>query len=267
MSRIQTCFVNTLSRALSDKEQEAVLGDLFECRTKGWQAAHELLLLLLHRQVSHWREWKPWLAICCIVPTAIVLSQISRNITGFVVMELWTRTHSGTWFQTALSGTRTVVVVACISSAVVPNGWCSGLLAVVLSRATIFVTASAFYAVWLFCGAALPLTTSAGWYNFAATFCLFAIPSALGMVYGFHSNTLKQRPALWFLIFVTVGTIASIWTYGWFGRALEVWSSGKLTHTPVETRAWPFVISALPAFYLYVHGRLIGKRPMSQVQG
>lgn len=181
-------------------------------------------------------------------------------------MELWTRVHSGIWFQTALSGTRSAVVVACICTAVALNGWCSGLVAVVLSRATIFATASAFYAIWLFCRAALPLTTSAGWYSFAASFCLFVIPSVLGMVYGFRSNTVEPQRAFWYLIFVAVGTTASIWADGWFGRALEVWSSGKLTRTSLATRAWPFVISALPAFYLCVHGRLVDKRPTSEVQ-
>lgn len=259
VSHLQTWFLNLLSRPLPAKDREAVLGDLCECEPMGWQAAHELLLLLLHRQLSHWREWKPWVALSCVVPTAIVLSQISGNVSAFVVMQLWTRFHSGEWFHTALSGPRSLVAVVCICSAVAMNGWCSGLVVAVLSRATTFVAALAFYVIWLFCGASLPLTTSAGWYSLAVNLCLFVVPSVLGMVYGFHSNNVERRQAFCFVFLVIVGTIASIWTDSWFGKALEIWSSGMLPLEPLRARAWPFLISALPAFYLLVRG-LIHKR-------
>jgi hypothetical protein len=255
-------FVNLLCRSLTPDEREGVLGDLHECNATVWQTAHELLTLLLYRQFSCWRTWKSWFVLLCVVaPTGIVLSQIGRNINGYVVMQLWTHSHSGEWFNSALSGSQSLVAVLCICSAVALEAWCSGFAVAALSRGTLSISVFALSLIWLFQNLEWPLRSSTAWYTVALSFSLLIVPMTSGMITGSRSLTVRPRFAITLMSLVTLGMVLSIWTDGWFGSALQRWSSGGIPMQPLAVRIWPFVISALPVFYLLV------QHPTSEAQG
>jgi len=250
MTLAERC-VNLLARFLDPEAGEAVLGDLHESRATAWQAARELLLLLLYRQLACWQTSKPWLVLLAVVlPIGILLSQIGRNIGAFAVMQLWTRAHSGGWFHGALPHDRTLIAVACISSAVFLQAWCAGFVAATISRSTLPISACVLALLWLFESLVWPLRSATAWYTLAASFALLIAPSALGMKSGFHAQFIRPGLAIALIGSVTTATALSIWADGWFGKALAQWSSGALPMQPLAIRMWPFVLSALPAFCL-----------------
>jgi hypothetical protein len=254
-------FVDFLCRSLTTEERDGVLGDLGECKATFWQITRELLVLVLYRQLSWWRKWKPWLVLLCVVaPNGIVLSTISRSISGYVVMQLWTRSHSGEWFHTALSGRHSLVAVLCICSAIALEAWCSGFAVAALSPATLFTSATVFLSLWLFQVLEWPIRSSTAWYALAATFVLMIVPMVLGMTSGYCNPIVRPQFAVTLVFLVITGTALSIWTDGWFETGLERWSAGMLPMHPLATRIWPFAFSALPACGLLLHFKLSTKR-------
>jgi hypothetical protein len=116
-----------LCRSLIPDEREAVLGDLDEHAATDCNIVYELLTLLLHRQSSHWRMRRPWLVLICVVaPTGLFLSEVGHTVSSVIVMQAWTRSHSGAWFQVLLSGRQMAVAVFCTSAGVIVSCWLSG---------------------------------------------------------------------------------------------------------------------------------------------
>jgi len=244
-------LVETLCRSLSPDERASVLGDLQETHAAIDVVIRELLLLLLHRQVSYWKTWRPWLVLAGIVmPTVIVSSQISRNISAFAAMQVCTRVYSGDWFHGALSGDLTLIAVACIGSVLIVDGWCAGFVIASLSPSTLPVNAAAVVLLWLFENSMWPLRFAIGWYTVAGSFVLFIAPIVFGMNSARHHGIIRRRFVIVLAATVSIGAALAIWMDGWFGNALQRWSSGALPAPHLQARMWPFVIAGLPVVYL-----------------
>lgn len=244
-------WVELLCRSLTPDERESVLGDLQECHATVHGVSWELLLLLLHRQASCWRRWRPWLVVFGVVmPTVTVISQIGRTISAFAVMQLWTRLYSGDWFNGALSRERSLVAVICICSVLAVEAWCAGFAIAALSPATLTINAFVVVLVWLIENSIWPLRSATSWYTVAASFALLVVPLILGVMSTRRRGVIRFRFVIVLAAFVSFGTALAIWTDGWFGNALERWSSGALPAAPLETRIWPFIIAGLPVFYV-----------------
>lgn len=227
------------------------MGDLRESHATMHILIWELLLLLLHREASYWRTWRPWLVLAGVVmPTAIVTSQISRNISAYAVMQLCTRLHSGDWFHGALSGELSLIAAACICSVLILDSWCAGFAIASFSPSTLPVNAAAVVLLWLFENPLWPMRFAIAWYTVAGSFVVFIAPAVLGMNSAAHREAIRNRFVIVLAASVSIGAALAIWTDGWFGNALEHWSSGALAAPPLAARMWPFVIAGLPVFYL-----------------
>lgn len=55
-------WVEAASRLLQPVERDAVLGDLLEAEQSAWRSLLDICGLVLHRQLAHWKSWRPWLA-------------------------------------------------------------------------------------------------------------------------------------------------------------------------------------------------------------
>jgi hypothetical protein len=83
MTSIHWRLVEVLARLLKPGEQEAVLGDLLETGEGGWRGSLDVLGLVMHRQLSHWKSWQPWLAVFGLVlPASLVLMGISVSFSS-----------------------------------------------------------------------------------------------------------------------------------------------------------------------------------------
>jgi hypothetical protein len=184
------------------------------------------------------------------MPTVTVISQIGRNINAFAVMQLWTRLYSGDWFNGALSRERSLVAVICICSALAVEAWCAGFAIAALSPATLTINAFVAVLVWLIENSSWPLRSATAWYTVAGSFALLMVPLILGVKSTRHRGVIRLRLVIVLAASVSFGTALAIWTDGWFGNALERWSSGALPAAPLGTRIWPFIIAGLPVFYL-----------------
>jgi hypothetical protein len=235
---------------LTADERDAVLGDLYEQQATFRQEAYELLVLAIHRQCSQWRRRQPWLVLFCIVaPVGIVLSRITYNISGFLVMQLWTRQDSGDWYHSALSGRLSLIAVMSIGCAAAFSAWCTGVVISGFSRVTLAVSAFVLYGFWLARGVNSCEGTAIGLYTMAGSAVLFVLPSCAGMLFAFSS--LSRRRVLILLVSAALA-VFGIWSDGWFVSALERWSSGTLHGQTIAMRTWPFTVSILPAFYLFL---------------
>jgi hypothetical protein len=50
------------AKLLRPGEREAVLGDLAEAGESGWEGLLDVLGLVIRRETTVWRNWRPWLA-------------------------------------------------------------------------------------------------------------------------------------------------------------------------------------------------------------
>jgi hypothetical protein len=142
-----------LSRSLDPAERDAVLGDLTESEATGLRAFREIIGLAARRQAESWRDWRPWLALIAIVgPAAITLCLSSVALWGSYDLYLWIgrnyreidpailrETHLSLMPGIALTLGGTVLI-ACVA-------WTTGFLIGALSRRTIWVNGTLFYAL------------------------------------------------------------------------------------------------------------------------
>src|SRR5580698_8658387 len=62
MTEISWSFVEVAARLLEGDEREAVLGDLREADESGLRGVLDVFGLAVRRQLTLWKDWRPWLA-------------------------------------------------------------------------------------------------------------------------------------------------------------------------------------------------------------
>ena len=62
MTEISWSFVDVAARLLEGDEREAVLGDLREAGESGLRGLLDVFGLAVRRQLTLWKDWRPWLA-------------------------------------------------------------------------------------------------------------------------------------------------------------------------------------------------------------
>lgn len=74
-------WIELLARGLSPTDRETVLGDLAEAGETGSQAFFSVAGLLIRRQLSVWRDWRPWVAAFGLaMPASFLLMGFSVSI-------------------------------------------------------------------------------------------------------------------------------------------------------------------------------------------
>ena len=81
MNRFGWSAVEVAARLLSPRERETVLGDLREAGEGSWDSFYEVLGLFFRRQLAHWKDWRPWLAVVGVSwPGSLTLMGLSVSI-------------------------------------------------------------------------------------------------------------------------------------------------------------------------------------------
>jgi hypothetical protein len=261
-------LLSFLARALEPPERDVVLGDLAESGAAFGPAIHDLLGLILRRQVGLWASWRPWLALFGVCGLAGL--SLSR-----VVHRLNVDLHKhAVGYATSLTAGQEVAFFLCMASALLVWSWTCGFVLGSLSGRAVWLTWSVFYFVvldsaWarfvlagniilrnprthespldslhgtlgLLMAATLPLTIAAA---------LFLFPALFGAFVGVRSRTLAV-PHTYLIGSVNVAlAILTTWATGWYDPAhLPAGWPG----VPWPVRLMPFLLVSWPAAYLLV---------------
>lgn len=153
MTRICWLLVDSVSRMLDPDERDAVRGDFAESGGTGGQALRDLLGLIVRRQASFWKDWRPWLALFGLaVPVGLLLGLSSISLVGSYDLYLWIFRNYGTidpaiLEQIGLTARSGVVHLVCASLLLGSWSWTSGLVLGSLSRRTVWVNGTLFCVV------------------------------------------------------------------------------------------------------------------------
>jgi hypothetical protein len=100
MTEISWSFVEVAARLLEGDEREAVLGDLREADESGLRGVLDVFGLAVRRQLTLWKDWRPWLAsFGMALPGSLLLMGYSISVLiawswtgGFVMGSISRRT-------------------------------------------------------------------------------------------------------------------------------------------------------------------------------
>jgi hypothetical protein len=150
MTRICWWLVDELERLLEPEEREAVRGDVAESGETGRQALCDVLGLIVRRQATFWKGWRPWLVLVGLVaPVGLTLSLSFFSLDRLVDLYLWIFRNYGTLDPTILAETGLTAhrgIVHLISGSLLLGSWSwiSGFALGSLSRRTIWVNGTLF---------------------------------------------------------------------------------------------------------------------------
>jgi hypothetical protein len=141
-------LVEVAARLLKREEREAVLGDLLETDESAWQGLLDVLGLVARRQLSHWKNWQPWLAVFGLaLPGSLILMGVSVSVSSMyerlinhrILIGSSHAIHEG-FLQLLCSG---LLLIGC--------SWACGFVMGSLSRRTLWVSIASSCFACLFC--------------------------------------------------------------------------------------------------------------------
>jgi hypothetical protein len=148
MTDIHWPWMEVAARLLERGEREAVLGDLLETGEGTWRGLLDVLGLVMRRQLLHWKNWQPWLAMFGLaLPGSLLLMGVSvsassifeRLIDHRILLGSPQAIHEG-FFQLLCRG---LLLIGC--------SWACGFVMGSLSRRTLWVGIAASCFPCLFC--------------------------------------------------------------------------------------------------------------------
>jgi hypothetical protein len=141
-------FVELAARLLGRDEREAVLGDLLETGEGAWQGLLEVLGLVVRRQLSHWKNWHPWLAVFGLaLPGTLVLMAVSVSVSSMYERLINDRILIGS----SHAAHEDFLQLLCRGVLLVGCSWACGFVMGSLSRRTLWVSIASSCFACLFC--------------------------------------------------------------------------------------------------------------------
>jgi hypothetical protein len=212
MTSIHWRLVEVLARLLKPGEREAVLGDLLETGEGAWRGSRDVLGLVIRRQLSHWKNWQPWLAVFGLaLPGSLVLmgtsvsvsSMYERLIDHRIVVESPQAIHEG-FFQLLC---RSLLLIGC--------SWACGFVMGSLSRRTLWLSIASSCFACLFCLLRFREPSLSRLCLF-----LFLLPAIWGVRQALRSIRINFVLAIFLAIAVTAFMILlsngrGLWTLNW----------------------------------------------------
>jgi hypothetical protein len=225
MSNFGWSLVETTAQLLDVHQREAVLGDLVEAGESAGQALFGILSLVLRRQASLCRSWRPWLAAFGIsLPASLLLMGVSLSVS-----------HSYQRFNFVLT-TDAFLLLASQVLLLTGWSWTSGFVVGSLSRKTLWMSAALCCSPCFFCLARFRLHS-------LSRICLFLflLPAIWGVRQSLRKIRIKPATTIALAVTLTLLTIAT-------------WNSGDhLWWTP---RSWILEGTLIwPAWYLVATSR------------
>lgn len=220
MSSTHWSLVEAAALLLEPAEREVVLGDLAETGEKAWRAVFGVLGLIVRRQVTAWREWRPWLAAFGLaLPGSFFLMGASVSVSAGVAAWLYGATLTPT----------ASVQLLCEAALLVAWSWTGGFVVGSISRRTLWVSAAMCASPCLMCLAEFRQQTLS-----RPCLVIFLVPALLGVLMGLRIRRIPFPVAVTLAVIVTAFLLPT------------------LTTTPGWTMAWAVV---WPAWYLVVMSR------------
>ena len=141
-------LVEVAARLLERDEREAVLGDLLETGEGAWQGLLDVLGLVVRRQLSHWKNWRPWLTVFGLaLPGSLLLMGISVSVSSICERLIDHRILVGSP-QAIHEG---FLQLLCRGLLLIGCSWACGFVMGALSRWTLWVSIASSCFPCLFC--------------------------------------------------------------------------------------------------------------------
>jgi hypothetical protein len=148
MTRTHWPLVEVAARLLKRSEREAVLGDLLETGAGTWQGLLDVLGLVIRLQLSHWKNWQPWLAMFGLaLPSSLLLMGVSVSVSSTYERLIDNRILVGSP-QAIHEG---FLQLICPGLLLIGCSWACGFVMGSLSRRTLWVSIASSCFACLFC--------------------------------------------------------------------------------------------------------------------
>ncbi|HEX4485362.1 MAG TPA: hypothetical protein VH088_03800 [Terriglobales bacterium] len=199
----------TAAFLLQPDEREAVLGDLEEASESVLRSTLGVLGLVIRREASVWKNWRPWLsALGIALPFSFLLMGFSLSVS-----------------QRSQSIHYQLIVPVLL---LVGWAWTSGFAVGSISRRTLWVNVAACFSPCLFCLSRFHHSSQSRF-----SLLLFLLPAICGVLRGLRATRFKRTPAIVLAVAITVVT-----TFSWINGGL--WTVDFLMLWP----AWYLVAAA-----------------------
>ena len=148
MTSMHWPLVEVAARLLERGEREAVLGDLLETGEGVWRGLLDVFGLVIRRQLLHWKNWQPWLAVFGLaLPGSLLLMGVSVSVSSMYQRLVDQRILIGSphpvregFLQLLCRG---LVLIGC--------SWACGFVMGSISRRTLWVSIASSCFPCLFC--------------------------------------------------------------------------------------------------------------------
>jgi hypothetical protein len=195
VTSIQWPLVEVAARLLERGDREAVLGDLLETGEGTWRGLLDVLGLVIRRQLLHWKNWQPWLAMFGLaLPSSLLLMGVSVSVSSMYEHLIDRRILIGSP-QTIHEG---LLRLLCSGLLLIGCSWSCGFVVGSLSRRTLWVSIASSCFACLFCLVRFREPSLSRLCLF-----LFLVPAIWGVRRGLRLIRIKPALAIFLAIAIT----------------------------------------------------------------
>jgi hypothetical protein len=188
MTGVGWSLLGIAAKLLQRDDREAVLGDLAEAGEGAWLGLFDVLSLVMRRQATLWKSWRPWLAAFGLtVPSSFLLMAASVSVS----QTLLRLTGLTTLHDLVYLLSQVFLLLAC--------SWAGGLVAASVSRQTLWVSAALCALPCLFCLARFRIESLSRF-----SLLLFLLPAILGVRRGLGIAQIKLSFAIMLALAITL---------------------------------------------------------------
>ncbi len=215
MSSTHWSLVEAAALLLEPEEREVVLGDLAEAGEKGLRAVLGVLGLIAWRQVTAWREWRPWLAAFGVaMPGSFFLMGASISVSA----------GAAAWIYGGALTPAASAQLICEAVLLVAWSWTGGFVVGSISRRTLWVSAALCLSPCTVCLAEFRSQTLS-----RPCLMVFLIPALAGVLMGLRIRRIPFPIAMTLAVIVTSFLLPKLTTQpGWMSAWAVVWPAWYL---------------------------------------
>ena len=188
MTHPRSWLLKLAAHLLEPRDREAVLGDLAEAGVSHTKALLEILGLVIRRQTTLWKNWRPWLAAFGLAfPCSLLLMGFSLSVT-----QSYQRLLDPSVLHAAkLSLPPGLLLLFCNAFLLAAWSWTGGFVVGNLSRRTLWVSAALSFMPCIFCLERFRIES-------VSRFCLllFLPPAIWGVFHGLRIARIRLSAAI-----------------------------------------------------------------------
>lgn len=212
MTNMHWPLLEVAARLLEPGEREAVLGDLLETGEGPWRNSLDVLGLVIRRQLLHWKNWQPWLAMFGLaLPGSLFLMAVSVSVSSTYERLIDPRILIGSP-QASHEGFSQLL---CLGLLLIGCSWSCGFVVGSMSRQTLWVSIASSCFACLFCLVRFRDPSLSRLCLF-----LFLLPAIWGVRQALRLTRINLPSAIFLAVAVTTLMIlpshsGGLWTLNW----------------------------------------------------